>query len=278
MYQLEETRFGCVLRKICNNTIVQGIIHFIAACFMPFIVTTPAATLTLLQKLYYIVSQTQVIIFFAVYVVLLIIFHVAKQSTLKIEKSNLIVHKVKQELEATITCMETYIRNDKKKTVPIVFDDVAQMVCNSLHEVLSKYAENISFRTRVVKQYLREDKKYYYCISGYKSDSHNMSSAQESLVCDCNQHTKEILECTSQDYDILVGEKELAALNFKKTKHKKKQLKVYIAIPYNIGQERPCFVIEADSTDKKAFGRNKESIRCFINDVIQPFTKTITSI
>lgn len=274
MYQKSESNIVRFFRRFLNNTVIQGLIHFSAAIIMPFIIVAPKNTLTIWAKLWNIICQKQVVIFFLSYLFLLILFYFAKQATIAIEESSLTVYRVNQEFAAIITCMEEKLRENSDEVLPIEFDSVSQMVCNSLHLILNKHCENGFYRVRVVKQYLR-DGKYYYCVSGYKSNYNATGSAKENLVSDCKQHTKMILEGSEKDYEILLGDKAIASLVFKRKKHKSKQIKAYIAVPDFVSDDRTCFVLEVDSTNKTAFGHDIESVKSFTNEVIWPFTKLL---
>lgn len=277
MYQKSESNIIRFFRRLLNSNVIQGIIHFSAAIIMPFIIVAPESSLNIWAKLWAIVCQKQVVTFFIIYLILLILFYFAKQATIALEESSLTVYRVNQEFAAIITCLEEKLRENSTDVLPIEFDSVSQMVCNSLHLILSNHCETGCYRVRVVKQYLREG-KYYYCISGYKTNNTATGSAKESLVSECKQHTRMILEGAVKDYDILLGEKAISSLVFKRKKHKSKQIRAYIAVPDFLSDDRTCFVLEVDSTNKTAFGRDVESVKSFTNEVIWPFTKLLNLI
>ncbi len=256
---------------IFANKPFQTIIHFLAAFLLPYLLSTSTFTGTWYERIWSILTQRQTMVFFAIYIVFIVFFNMADSRRQASTEHAAILSATKDELSRIFSCMSICLLDNESGKIELSFEDVAQMVCDSLYTILSKKFHDCEIRVNVTKQF-SFNQELMYCTAGYKSYNRGKGATGAKRLAECKQYIKTIFDNNEENYDIIMSKAEIQEnLYFSKTKAANKHLQQYIAIPYKGDYERICFILQLDSTVEKTFGRTRKKVEEFINAYVWPF-------
>lgn len=268
------TKVRRIFIYVFGNKPFQITTNFLAAFVLPYLLSSQSSSGTWWEILRQIICQRTTIVFLVIYVIVTALFSLADKMKQWDDLDLISINDIKDELSNIFTCMSLCVRESEHNQITISFEDVAQMVCNSLYTIFSKRFTECEIRVNVTKQFTINN-QFMYCTSGYKSCNRGKGSTQVRPLSTCKQYIKTIFDDNAGNYVVMDKEEIQEKLHFTKTKAINKQIRQYIAIPYKGEYDRICFILQIDSNLENTFGKKRDDVERFINRCIWPFVKLL---